>query len=65
MREWVWVSLDYATFGVCVEHGVIVDAAPIARWTIGKPERHVADYYRRRGARFERLTSRRAVSTTD
>jgi hypothetical protein len=52
---WIWVSLNYATFGLRVEEGVVVDAAPIARWAIGKTERQVADYYRRRGARFQRL----------
>jgi hypothetical protein len=49
---WVWVSLDYATFGIEVRDGVVVDAAPIARWAIGKPEQYVADYYRRKGAKF-------------
>ena len=53
--QWVWVSTPYATFGIAVRDGRVVDAPPIARWTIGKPERLVADYYRRRGARFKRL----------
>lgn len=52
---WVWVSLTYATFGVQVRDGVVIDAAPIARWAIGKPESVVADYYRRKGATFVRL----------
>lgn len=53
--RWVWVSLPYATFGLRVENGQVVAAAPIARWTIGKSERYVADYYRRKGAVFVRL----------
>lgn len=53
---WVWVSLPWATFGLAVHDGRIVDAAPIARWSIGKHERDVADYYRRRGATFVRLS---------
>lgn len=52
---WIWISLHYATFGVEVRDGRIVDAAPIARWAVGKAERPVADYYRQRGARFQRL----------
>ena len=52
---WIWVSLSYATFGLAVQAGQVVDAAPIARWTIGKTEVEVADYYRRRGATFVRL----------
>ena len=53
--RWIWISLPWATFVVEVTDGIITQAAPIARWTIGKPERRVADYYRRRGARFEIL----------
>lgn len=52
---WVWVSLSYATFGIAVADGVVVDAAPIARWAIGKDERRVAEFYRRKGAEFVRL----------
>lgn len=55
VRGWVWGSLSYATFGLLVADGKVVDAAPIARWTVGKPERQVADYFRRKGVRFERL----------
>lgn len=52
---WVWVSLPWATFGLGVRGGVVVEAAPIARWCVGKPEQQVAAYWRGRGARFERL----------
>lgn len=55
MEQWIWVSLRHATFGLAVRDGVVVDAPPIARWTLGKDERRVADYYRRRGAAFARL----------
>jgi hypothetical protein len=60
MREWVRVELRYATFAVLVQDGFVVDAAPIARWAIGRPEVAVASYYRRRGARFDRLTAGRS-----
>lgn len=53
--RWIWVSLPYATFGIAVRDGKVIDAAPIARRSIGREERRVADYYRRRGARFVRL----------
>lgn len=55
LAGWVWVSLPWATFGLEVQDGHVVDAAPIARWAIGKPEADVAAYYRRRGAQFARL----------
>jgi len=50
--RWIWISLPHATFGIAVAHGRVVDAAPIARWTIGRDEREIADYFRRRGARI-------------
>lgn len=52
---WVWVSLPWATFGLRVQGGRVVDAAPIARWCIGKDEHWAAAYWRQRGARFARL----------
>ncbi|WP_188189654.1 hypothetical protein [Nonomuraea sp. SYSU D8015] len=38
------------TFAIVVRDGRVVDAAPIARWAVGKPEQRVSDYYRRKGA---------------
>lgn len=32
----VRVVLPYATYGLIVKDGIIVDAPPIARWLIGK-----------------------------
>ncbi|MFI7468174.1 hypothetical protein [Nonomuraea sp. NPDC049646] len=55
LTSWVWVSLPWATFAIVTRGGLVVDAAPIARWTVGKPERQVADHFRRKGAQFARL----------
>lgn len=55
MDEWIHVSLPCATFAVIVRNGVVVDAAPIARWAVGKDERFVANFYRRKGAVFTRF----------
>jgi len=55
------VSLPYATFALCVRDGRVVDAAPIAKWAIGKDEREVAAYYRKRGAKFEDLPLRSSI----
>jgi hypothetical protein len=52
----VWVSLPYATYGIAVKGGKVVDAAPIARWMVGKDERYCADWLRRRGAVFHPLS---------
>lgn len=52
MRTMVRVSLSWACFGLGVRDGLVVWAAPIARWAIGKPETVVADYYRKQGAEF-------------
>lgn len=50
--RWIWVSLPHATFAIGTHDGLVVSAAPIARWAIGKDEREVANYFRRRGATF-------------
>ena len=51
----VWISLDYATFGLVMHGGIIIDAPPITRWTLGKRERYIATYYRKHGAIFRTL----------
>lgn len=48
--RWIWVSLPHATFALVAKDGRIIDAAPIARWTVGRDEQLVADHYRRKGA---------------
>ena len=52
-ERWIWVSLPWATFALCVTDGVVTDCAPIARKrALGRPEREVAAYYRGLGAVF-------------
>lgn len=53
--RWIWVSLPYATFAIITNGGRVVDAAPIARKSVGRDERAVAAYYRRQGGRFAPL----------
>lgn len=52
-----WISTDYATFGIFSCDNVIVsDAAPIAKWCIGKPTLDVLWYYKKKkGAIIKRL----------
>lgn len=57
-KRWIWVSLPYATFGIAVADGVVVEAPPIAKWAVGRDERGVAGYYRRRGAKIQPLEAR-------
>lgn len=52
--RWFWISLSYATFGVAIEGGRVVRAAPIAAWALGKPAK-VLSYYRRKGAEIMEL----------
>lgn len=48
--RWFWVSLPYATFGVCVEGNKVVDAAPIAQWMVGKDTWTVSRWLLAKGA---------------
>jgi hypothetical protein len=42
--------LPYACFAIVAQRGVVVAAAPIARWTVGKPVEVALAFYRRKGA---------------
>jgi hypothetical protein len=50
VQGWIWVSMPWATVGVRVVDGVVVDAAPIVRWAVGKPWPVVQAWFRRKGA---------------
>lgn len=51
----LWISLPYATFGLEVENGIITDAAPISRLSIGKSVEFVKSYYLKKGAKIEQI----------
>ena len=40
------IDIGYACFGIEEEDGIVVNAAPIAKWTIGKEIGFVLNYYR-------------------
>lgn len=46
-REWFRCVLPWAVFAIVAEDGIVVDAAPIARWWVGKPLRTFGRYLRR------------------
>ena len=47
----VRVETDFATFGFIVKKGVVVEAAPIAKWSIGRSGKSVVKYWRKRGGK--------------
>lgn len=47
------VSCAFFVAGFVVRDGVVIDAAPILRWTIGKTLRSVMLHCRKRGRRCE------------
>lgn len=51
----IYVRTARATFGLIVRQGVVVGAAPIARWSVGLREDVVARRLRARGAVFVAL----------
>lgn len=56
MEYGYWVSMDYATFGIFSRDNIIIsDAAPIAKWTIGKPLIKTLWYYKKKGAIIKKL----------
>ena len=52
--QWYWFSLPYATYGVAARNGVVCNAAPIARWMIGKELSFVMNWCRARGSLVEK-----------
>lgn len=55
---WLWVSLNYATYGIKVEKDVIVEAAPIAHWMIGKNVNYIYRWVAKRGGVVVQTSSR-------
>ena len=48
---WYWIALGSTiTFALEERDGRIAKAAPIARWSVGRPVVDVLRYYRSRGA---------------
>lgn len=50
MEPSIYVSLPEYTILLVVEDGVVVQAPPIARWTVGKTRMEVILYFMRRKA---------------
>lgn len=46
MEKWYWISVSYATFGICEVDGIVTKTAPIAKWCRGRRIKVVLDYYR-------------------
>jgi hypothetical protein len=53
MTDLIRIVYDDLAFGVTVEKGTVVDAAPVGRWMIGKPFTECVAYWQRRGATIE------------
>lgn len=47
----VQIDLPYACFGVVVKDGVVIAAAPIAKWACGKPIGEVIAWALRKGGK--------------
>ena len=42
------IDVGYACYGITTNNSVVVDAAPIARWMIGKSIIYVSDWVKRK-----------------
>lgn len=51
----IWVSLPYATFGIEVDGGRVIDAAPIAHWMIGKDTRFIREWIKKKGGEWKTI----------
>ena len=60
-----WINLPHACYGIEIEDGVCVKAAPIARWMVGKRKEELRDWLRARGAQIERCDDGREDDGAD
>ena len=49
-EQLAWVSLPHATFGLIAQDGIVTEAPPISRRSVGLPLIRVLRYYEARGA---------------
>ena len=47
---WSWLNTTYACGGICVLHGLIIDACPIYTWMRGWPMQRLLAYLRSKKA---------------
>lgn len=45
----VWVNAPHYCAGLTVADDKVIEAAPILRWSLGKPWPHVRSYFDRKG----------------
>jgi hypothetical protein len=55
MTKGFWISLDYATFGVLCKGEIVIEAAPIASWMIGKSLKEIKPFLLKRRAIVQEL----------
>jgi hypothetical protein len=53
--KWIWVSLPYATFGILVDGGKVIDAAPIANWMKGKDTHSIREWINKKNGTWKVL----------
>ena len=49
-EQWWWISGPRWTFGIAARRGIVVEAAPISKWALGKPVERVLAWWRSKGA---------------
>jgi hypothetical protein len=54
-ERWLRIELPYATFAIKVRDDVVIDAAPIAAWMIGKRLPFIKRWIEQKGGRYEEL----------
>lgn len=53
--KWWRITLSYACFAFVEDQGIVIEAAPIANWTIGVESNKVLSWYKKKGATIELL----------
>ena len=57
------ITVSYGCFGVVFRNGIVVDAAPIAKWMLGKSVETVIHWVSKTGGYAEQVTSNEETVT--
>lgn len=55
MINWFVIDIPYAYFAIAIKDGKLVDAAPIAKWALGKTQDYFFNWVKKKGGRIIKI----------
>jgi len=57
MKCWSYINLNYATFAIDLDRGIVTAAPPIAQWMVGKREEEIKNWVSKKKGFYQRWQS--------